>query len=124
MFSCVNSSKCLAQVLVCHGKDDFGGNEDEMDCEYSEAELISRGLPALTNSERGCKHNQFLCPSLNITKFLNRSSVCDVSNDCGNNEDEINCNTSTREITGGSFTNLYENGDCLISDFDNYYQTE
>jgi len=96
-----------------------------MDCEVNEAELMSPGLPALTNSERGCKHNQFLCPiSLNITKCLHRSSVCDGSNDCGNNEDEINCNTSTTEITGGSFTNLYENGNCLISDFDNFYQIE
>jgi len=117
MFSCVNSSKCLAQVLVCNGKDNCGNNEDEMDCEDNEAELISPGLPALTNSERGCKHNQFLCPGLNITKCLNRSSVCDGSNDCGNNEDEINCNSSTSEIseiTEGSFINSSGNGNCLI----------
>jgi len=88
-----------------------------MDCEVDEAELMSPGLPALTNSERGCKHNQFLCPGLNITKFLHRSSVCDGINDCGNNEDEINCNNRCEEENQfyilKEFGEMYSHGICM-----------
>jgi len=99
MFVCDNSSntsKCISQKLVCNGRNDCGSNEDEMNCEDYQLKLFSQivhpGLPNLTQEEKGCKIDEFLCPLLNAAKCIKTVRVCDGRNDCGNNEDEINCN--------------------------------
>jgi len=97
MFVCDNSSntsKCISQKLVCDGRNDCRNNEDELECEEYElksfSQIVPPGLPDLAGLERGCKLH-FLCPLLHVTKCI-KTRVCDGRNDCGNNEDVINCN--------------------------------
>jgi len=94
MVLCESSGQCISQRLVCNGFNDCLNNEDERYCLNSEDQLpklLSPGLPQLKPSELGCLPDEFYCPKLNTIKCISKELVCDGNNDCGNEEDETNC---------------------------------
>jgi len=94
MFLCESSGQCISQRLVCNGFNDCLNNEDERVCSNTQDQLPKLpfpGLPQLKTSEFGCPSDEFYCPKLNTTKCISKELVCDGNNDCGNLEDETNC---------------------------------
>jgi len=94
MFLCEGSGQCISRRLVCNELVDCLHGEDEKNCSTPEthmSNLGSPGLPPLRPSELGCPSDEFYCPKLNRSQCIYKRFVCDGKDDCGNREDENNC---------------------------------
>jgi len=85
MYSCRRTEKCIGMGMVCDGKDDCGGNDDEKDCPEPEGPTE----PGAVVQTIECDNGEIKCAGSNtcVQSFL----ACNGIRDCPDGEDEQNC---------------------------------
>ncbi|KAJ6225332.1 hypothetical protein RDWZM_003877, partial [Blomia tropicalis] len=121
-FQC-NSGQCIPLIDHCNSLDDCDDRSDELHCNGKLSNVTTTTLATVNgnieNSHISCPANQFMC---NNGLCIPESSLCDDDNDCGNWEDETNCdvvnmnqNDRTKATHSCHFENEFQchSGQCI-----------